>query len=108
MQLAQSESQQSIASVTSDMLESPSDPEGPSLVNSEVTSPTDEAVPPVGSSPADNTTTGNNEASSPDGKQNKYDISLHVFVQVWTNPDHVIGGPGEIVTEKRWRLSTGF
>ena len=67
MQLAQSESQQSIASATSDMLESPSDPEGPSLVNSEVTSPTEETVPPVGSSPADDTTAGHNEASSPDG-----------------------------------------
>ena len=79
MQLVQSESQQSIASVTSDMLESPSDPEGPSLVNSEVTSPTEEAVPPIGSSPADDTTTGHNEASSPDGKWVKM-ISYRLYM----------------------------
>ena len=68
MQLAQSESQQSIASVTSDMLESPSDPEGPSLVNSEVTSPTEEAVPPIGDSPVQRRTKGHEDTSSADGK----------------------------------------
>ncbi len=92
MHLAQSESQQSIASGTSDMLESASESDGAQLVSgggSELTSPVTEAAPPpppgaesgIGDADADNTsvaasssqltgadsTSHNNDTASPDG-----------------------------------------